>query len=135
MATLDANWGPEDAELGVAVRYVNNSANSVAVTASQYDESQGSFTLKPGETMWVYNYTAAGDDLKTKVTIGSSASVAIDGKRPSWGTSWIKVAGNEIQAPTTTNVTSGTHNFNVKWDGENMHKQDGVDRWTVTINS
>ncbi len=135
VSALDPNWGPEDAELGVAFRYVNKSSESVAIAAPSHEQSQGGFTLKPGESMWVYNSTFAGVDLKTTVTVGSSQAVVIDGKRPSCGTSWIKVAGTQVNAGNTSNVTSGAHSFNVKWDGENMQKVDGVDRWTVAINS
>lgn len=135
VSALDPNWGPEDAELGVAVRYVNDSTESVTIAATSHEQSQGNFTLKAGESMWVYNSTFAGVDLKTTVKIGSSQAVAIDGKRPSCGTSWIKVGGTQVTAGNTTDVTSSAHSFNVAWNGENVQKGDGVDRWTVTIKS
>lgn len=135
VSTLDPNWGPEDAELGVALRYVNKTAESVTIGATSYEQSDGGFTLKPGESMWVYNSVFAGVDLRTTATVGSSPAVAIDGKRPSCGTSWINVGGTEVKAGNTSDVTAGSHSFNVTWNGENLQKEDGVDRWTVTINA
>lgn len=129
----DPEWGPQDQELGSAIRMINNTGEAITVTTRNGEEVSGNKVVAPGKSMWFAAYKW-GHDLDSSVTVGSD-NIGLVAYNPTCGTPWVKVAGVKFEAGSEQrDITTGIHSLHVKYDGESHERVDGVERYTIQVN-